>query len=179
MTRKMSIGKALRIAAMTLALAPLAHAVEQPTPVEHPTAIRTFVSGLGNDSNTSANCPRANPCRTLAAAYTVTANGGEITALDAGDYGPITITGQLSIFGTNDALIGVAGGTTGVTINASATDRVIIRNFVISGAGATNTKGIVLNTGQLALFNSALKQLSVGLSVSNTKADLVNTDLIP
>jgi hypothetical protein len=176
MTEQMSVGKALGIAAITFVLAASAHADQRPVAAHG--ALRTFVSGLGNDSNTATQCPRANPCRTLAAAYTVTATGGEITALDPADYGPLTITGQLSIFGTNDALIGVAGGTTGITINAPAAARVIVRNFIISGAGATNTKGIVLNTGQLALFNSTLEQLSVGLSVSSTKADLVNTDLI-
>jgi hypothetical protein len=171
----MSVGKALGIAAIAFALAPPAQAVQA---VERPTALRTFVSGVGSDSNTSAECPRANPCRTLAAAYSVTATGGEITALDPGDYGPLTITGQLSIFGTNGALIAVASSTAGITINAPAAARILIRNFIVSGAGATNTKGIVLNTGQLALLNSTLEQLSVGLSVSNTKADLVNTNLI-
>lgn len=114
----------------------------------------------------------------MATAYTVTGNGGEIIALDPADYGPITITGQLTIFGANDAMIAVAAGTTGVTINASAGDRVIIRNVIISGAGATNTKGIELTAGQLTLLNSTLKQLSVAMNVSNTKADVVNTDFI-
>jgi hypothetical protein len=133
---------------------------------------------LGNDSNASANCPRASPCRTLATAYSVTQRGGEIIALDPADYGPITITGQISILGVGGADIAVAAGTTGITINAGAGDRIIIRHFVISGAGEANTKGIELNTGQLALFNSTLKELSIGLNVSNTKADLVYTDLI-
>lgn len=168
MSGRISTGKALCIAAMSSALISAAH----------PASIRTFVSALGNDSNTAVNCPRAKPCRTLAAAYTVTENGGEIIALDAADYGPITITKQLSIFGAHDAIIAVATGSAGVTINAPAGDRVIIRDFVISGAGATNTQGIQLNSGQLALLNSTLKQLSIGLNVSNTKADVVNTDVI-
>jgi hypothetical protein len=166
------IWQALCGVAVALPLLSVAHAAARPT------SIRTFVSGLGSDSNTAAFCPRPKPCRTLAAAYTVTENGGEIIALDAADYGPITINGKLSIFGAQDALIAVATGTTGVTINAAAGDRVIIRNFIITGAGATNTKGIQLNSGQLALLHSTLKQLSTGLNVSNTKADLVNTDVV-
>ena len=79
--------------------------------------IRTFVSGLGNDANTATFCSRQKPCRTLAAAYTVTEVGGEIVALDPGEFGPITITGRLSIFGTQNALIGVATGGTGVDTN--------------------------------------------------------------
>jgi hypothetical protein len=140
--------------------------------------LRVYVSGLGNDSNASMNCPRANPCRTLATAYTVVQAGGEIIALDPADYGPVTIDEQLSLLGVEGAEIGVAAGGTGITINAPAADRVIVRNFIISGTGAASTKGIQLNTGQLALFNSTLKNLSTGLDVSSTKADLVNTDLI-
>jgi hypothetical protein len=172
MRGRKSAWQALGVAAIALPLLSVAHAAARPA------AIRTFVSGLGSDSNTAAFCPRPKPCRTLAAAYTVTENGGEIVALDAGEFGPITITGQLSIFGTQNALIGVATGGTGVTINAGAGDRVIVKDFIITGAGGSNTKGIQLNSGQLALSHSALKQLSTGLNVANTKADLVDTDVI-
>jgi hypothetical protein len=161
----------LVVAAITVPLS-AAHGLERKG------VIRTFVSGLGNDANTATFCSRPKPCRTLAAAYTVTEVGGEIVALDPGEFGPITITGRLSIFGTQNALIGVATGGTGVTINAGASDRVIIKDFIITGAGGSNTKGIQLNSGQLALSHSALKQLSTGLSVVNTKADLVDTDVI-
>lgn len=140
--------------------------------------IRVYVSGLGSDTNSSLNCQRANPCRTLAIAYTVVQAGGEIIALDPADYGPITIAEQLSLLGVQGAEIGVATGATGITINASGAARIIIRNFIISGAGAANTKGIALNEGELALFNSTLKNLSIGLDVTNAKADLVDTDVI-
>jgi hypothetical protein len=140
--------------------------------------IRVYVSGLGSDSNASVNCERTKPCRTLATAYTVVQAGGEIIALDPADYGPVTIAEQLSLLGVDGAEIGVAAGATGVTIDAPAAARIIVRNFIISGAGAVNTKGIQLNTGQLALFNSTLKNLTTGLDVSSTKADLVNTDII-
>jgi hypothetical protein len=161
----------LVVAAITLPLS-AAHGLERKG------VIRTFVSGLGNDANTAAFCSRPKPCRTLAAAYTVTEVGGEIVALDPGEFGPITIAGRLSIFGTQNALIGVATGGTGVTINAGAGDRIIIKDLIISGAGGSNTKGIQLNSGQLALSHSALKQLSTGLSVVNAKADLVDTDVV-
>jgi len=157
-------------------LAPASAAAQASRP--GPTAIRTYVSGLGNDGNTAASCPRPKPCRTLAAAYGVTQKGGEIIALDPGEYGPITITAAVSIFGNVDALIGVKNGGTGVTINAPQADKIVIRNLIITGAGATNTKGIALNGGQLALLHSTLKQLTTGLTVSNTKADLIYTDVI-
>ncbi len=170
--RGASIWRALCVAAAALPLAATVQALELRM------AIRTFVSGLGNDSHTSVSCPRASPCRTLAAAYGVTGKGGEIIALDPADYGPITIARAVSLLGNIDALIGVATNGTGVTISAAAGDRIVIRNFTISGAGASNTKGIALNSGQLALLRSTLKQLSTGLAVSNSKADLVYTDVI-
>jgi hypothetical protein len=170
--RRASICHALVVTAAVSASVSAAHGLERPA------AIRTFVSGLGKDSNTSASCPRAKPCRTLAAAYSVTGKGGEIIALDPADYGPITISTAVSLLGNIDALIGVATNGTGVTISAAAADKVVIRNFTITGAGATNTKGIVLNSGELALLHSTLKQLSTGLAVSSSKADLVYTDVI-
>jgi hypothetical protein len=170
--RRIAIWHALCVASAALAPVSAAHGRELPT------AIRTFISGLGNDGNTVTSCPRAKPCRTLAAAYGVTGKGGEIIALDPADYGPITITGAISLFGNINALIGVATGATGVTVNAAATDKVVIRNFTVSGADATNTKGIQLNSGQLTLLHSTLKQLSTGLAVTNAKADLVYTDVL-
>jgi len=134
--RRMSAWWALCVACV--ALAPVAAA--QTGLRAGPTAIRTFISGLGSDGNTSASCPREKPCRTLAAAYTVTKKDGEVIALDPADYGPITITVAVSLFGNIDALIGVASSSTGVTVNAAAGDRVVIRNFIISGADAINTR---------------------------------------
>ena len=170
---RISIWQALGAGALAL---PLVSA--EVSPAERTGTVRTFVSGLGNDSNASANCARATPCRTFAAAYAVTQSGGEIIALDPADYGPITIGGPLSILGVEGALIGVATGTTGIVINAPAADRVIVKDLIISGAGATNATGIALNTGQLTLVNSAVKNLSVGLNVSSAKADVINSDFI-
>lgn len=170
--RTASIWRALFVTAGIMSPVAAAHGLELPT------AIRTFVSGLGNDSNTSASCPRTKPCRTLVAAYGVTGKGGEIIALDPADYGPLTVTKAVSLLGNIDALIGVATNGTGITISAAAADKVVIRNFTITGAGATNTKGIQLNSGQLALLHSTLKQLSTALAVSNSKADLVYTDVL-
>ena len=163
-----SIGNALCGAAMMFVLGSAAHAA----------SVRTFISGLGSDTNTASNCPRATPCRTLAAAYTVTSSGGEIFALDPAGYGPITITGPLSLIGTDGAAVAVATGTTGVTINAGAGDKIIISNFIFSGAGASSTTGIALNSGGLVLRNSIVKALTTGLAVNNSKVDLVHTDII-
>jgi len=172
MRARMQMGKALSVAALTCGLASAANAAVREG------AVQTFISGLGNDGNASANCPRTNPCRTLAGAYPVTQSGGDIIALDPADYGPLAITGPLSILGVQGGAVAVASGTTGITINARAGEKIIIRDLVISGAGAPNTTGIQLKGGLLVLRNSTLKLLTTGLHVENAHADVLNTDII-
>lgn len=178
MTSRIAVAKAARIAALTFGLAAAANAAERPAALERLGAVDTFISGLGNDSNASTNCPRTSPCRTLKGAYPVTQSGGDIIALDPAEYGPLTITGPISILGVEGAIIAVAPGTTGITINAPAADKVIIKDLSISGAGAANTTGIALTGGHLVLRDSTLKLLTTGLSVSNAHADVINADLI-
>src|SRR5215469_11663201 len=85
---------------------------------------RTFVSAAsGNDAN---SCDRATPCRTFQGAHDKTNPDGEITVLDPGGYGAVTITKSISIVngGVGEASILVSGGITGVTINAGPADYV-------------------------------------------------------
>jgi len=164
-----SISKTLCAAALTSALVSGAHA----------SAARTFVSGLGNDSNTGSNCPRATPCRTLAQALTVTSSGGEIVAIDAAGYGTISISGPLVLTGSPGASISVSTGTTGIAIAAGSTDKVLIRGFEISGAGAASTTGIQLTSGRLVLQDSSLELLTTGLVIAaSTKSDVISTNIM-
>jgi hypothetical protein len=65
----------------------------------HASSPRSWVSFSGDDAHAATNCTRALPCRTLAGAFPVTSAGGEIIIMDAGGYGPITITRALTITG--------------------------------------------------------------------------------
>jgi hypothetical protein len=159
---------AFYVASMTIALVSVANA----------SSVRTFVSGTGNDANAGANCPRTAPCRSLATALTVTTSGGEIYTLDPAGYGGLTITGPITIVGVQGSAIAVATGSTGITINAGATDKINISGFVISGAGASSTTGIALNTGLLVLDNSTVKGLTTGLTVTSTHADVINSNFV-
>ena len=89
-------------------------------------ATRTWVSGVGADDNP---CSRTAPCKTYAGAISKTAVNGEISTLDPGGFGAVTITKSLTIEGTQGAGYGsiLHGGTTGVTINFD--------NFTSSGEG--------------------------------------------
>src|SRR5262249_28014823 len=112
-------------------------------------AARTFVSGGGSDGNTGANCPQGSPGRSFAAAHSVTSSGGEIIALDSAGYGEVTITGPVSIVGALIASVQVTASTTGITINAGASDTIILRNLQINGGNAASSIGIAVNTGRL------------------------------
>ena len=77
---------------------------------------RTWVSGVGDDLNP---CSRTAPCKTYAGAITKTAKDGEISTLDPGGYGAVTITKSITINGGN-------GGQGYGSILAAATNGVII-----------------------------------------------------
>jgi hypothetical protein len=59
-------------------------------------ATRTWVSGVGDDVNP---CSRTAPCKTYAGAISKTAKDGEISTLDPGGFGAITITKSITING--------------------------------------------------------------------------------
>lgn len=81
-------------------------------------ATRTWVSGLGDDANP---CSRTAPCKTFAGAYSRTAAGGEIDAIDPGGYGTISIGHALTIDGGGGQVASIlATGTTGVNVNAGS-----------------------------------------------------------
>jgi len=141
------------------------------------TTNRTFVSNSGDDANAASDCKRPTPCRTFAVAFAHTQSGGQIVALDATGFGPLTINRPVTVIGPADSsYISVAANTVGITLSAGATDRVVIRNMNISGDGLSNTTGILVNSGLLVLQNSIVKELTTGLKVNGTKADVINTD---
>ena len=100
----------------------------------HAQQARSFVSGLGSDTN-APNCTRTAPCRTFQVAHDNTIASGEITVLDAGSYGSVTITKNISIIndGVGEAGALVSGGGVGITVNAGAKDRVSLRGLTIKG----------------------------------------------
>lgn len=107
-------------------------------------ATRTWVSGVGDDANP---CSRTAPCKTFAGAISKTAAGGEISVLDPGGFGAVTITKSITING-NGTLAGIlASLTTGIIVNAGAADVVTIKDVDINGAG-NGTFGIRFLAGK-------------------------------
>lgn len=114
-------------------------------------APQSFVSVKGTDAGTCASATA--PCRTFAYAHNQTSAGGEILALDAGDYGPVTITKSLSITGAVDGA-GVRGGpasAVAITIDAGAAGVVDLTGLTLDGLGSVFGGIEVLSAGQVTV----------------------------
>jgi hypothetical protein len=101
-------------------------------------ATRTWVSGVGDDVNP---CSRTAPCKTFAGAISKTAAGGEISTLDPGGFGAVTITKSITINGDGTLSSILVAGSNGVIVNAGVNDVVVLRNLSINGGG-TGLNGI-------------------------------------
>jgi|RhiMethySRZTD1v2_1073278.scaffolds.fasta_scaffold63386_3 parallel beta helix pectate lyase-like protein len=104
---------------------------------------RTFVSTSGSDSNPGT---RESPCRTFQAAVAATTPGGEVVALDSGDYAPFVIEKAVTVAAAQGAYaaINVSSGD-GVYVHAGASDAVVLRNLFLTGVGGRH--GIFFETG--------------------------------
>ncbi len=146
--------------AITLAVTSLAQAQ----------ATRTWVSGVGDDVNP---CSRTAPCKTFAGAISKTARGGEISVLDPGGFGSVTITKSITIDGTGTMASILASGTTGIIINITdPADAVVrIRGLSINGA-ATGTHGIrILAAKKVFIEDTVIDGFKThGINVETTSA---------
>jgi Right handed beta helix region len=128
---------------------------------------QAFVHSEGSDLNVIANCTVIKPCRTFAAALTVTDDGGEVMALDTEDFGPVTIKQSVSIIGNGRASIVVASVSgAGVDIVKSGIN-VVLRGLNLEGLGRGMT-GVNMKAGQsLAIENCVIANFfGTGLSVT-------------
>ena len=124
--RRLQMSK-FRFTLQTLAIATFILAV---TSLAQAQASRTWVSGVGDDANP---CSRTAPCKTWAGAISKTAACGEIDALDPGGFGAVTITKSITLDGTGTFASILASLTTGIIVNAAATDVITIRGISING----------------------------------------------
>ena len=160
----------VRAAALVLGLlsAALAQATTQ----------RTFVASTGSDANTAFNCSLVNPCRGFAAAIGVTSAKGEVIVLDSAAYGVIpaitqsvTVTAPAGIY----AGISVFSGD-GITINAAATDTVVLRGLTINGQGGAN--GITITNALVVHVENCVIANVTGLGINQGKGLLEVKDTI-
>jgi hypothetical protein len=129
----------------------------------HAQATRTWVSGVGDDVNP---CSRTAPCKTFAGAISKTAAGGEISVLDAGGFGAVTITKSISIVSDGAEGSILAAGTSGIIINAGANDVVTLHGLFIEGA-STGTIGVrFVAGGDLHVRNCLIRGFQGGNSAA-------------
>ena len=128
-------------------------------------ATRTWVSGVGDDANP---CSRTAPCKTFAGAISKTAAGGEISVLDPGGFGTVTITKSITINGDGQIAGVLSAGTNGIVVNAAATDKVILKNLSIVGAG-TRLDGIRFLAGNQVVVEN--------VQISNVTGDGIEAAL--
>jgi Right handed beta helix region len=136
-------------------------------------ATRTWISGVGDDANP---CSRTAPCKTFAGAITKTAANGEINVLDPGGFGGVTITKSITLRGDGELAGMLVAGTSGIIINAAATDRIILDGLDIEGLGPTgnSTNGInILSARDVIVRNTSIRGFQnaasgIGISVNST-----------
>lgn len=129
-------------------------------------ATRTWVSGVGDDVNP---CSRTAPCKTFAGAISKTATDGEISVLDPGGFGGLTVTKGITVNGEGTLAGVLNAGTTGFIINAPTTSNVTIRNVSIN-APKTGTDGIrVLAAKTVIIENVTINgQANEGIDIAAT-----------
>lgn len=156
----------------------------------HAQATRTWVSGVGDDANP---CSRTAPCKTFAGAISKTAANGEISVLDPGGFGAVTITKAITINGDGTLAGILSAGTSGIIVNAGVNDVVTIRGISINGAG-TGLHGIrylagrhlrvenvtiegitgrgidvsLAAAGELTVENTTITEVAIGVRVATT-----------
>jgi len=139
---------------------------------------RSWVASAGKDTNP---CTLAEPCATLAGALAKTDSGGEIDALDAGDYSGTT--GVLNI--TNQSVIidgrGVGSFTSFAT--SSSTDgnglcvyggTVTIRNMTFL-ADANAGQSIYIGSGLVNVDNVRIEGGALGVGVGSGTINISNS----
>ncbi len=161
-------------------------------------ATRTWVSGVGDDANP---CSRTAPCKTFAGAISKTAAGGEISVLDPGGFGAVTITKAITINGDGTLAGILAAGTNGIIVNAGVNDVVIIRGISINGANSGlsgirflagkhlhvesctisnfqsfGIEGANASAAEMSISDCSFTKVNIGIRVSSAAGNLVSID---
>jgi hypothetical protein len=138
-------------------LSAIAIVASTPVQAQNGSLTRSFVSSSGVDSNP---CTITQPCQSFAEAYTKIGANGIVAALDPGKYGPIAISGPVTINGNGWAAITAPANATGISINAGASDLVRLSGLEIDGAGAGSFGVLVNSAGKLDIMDCKIEDFS-------------------
>ena len=106
---------------------------------------RVFVASYGNDANP---CTFGSPCKTFQQAHDVVDIGGEVTAIDSADFGPINISKPVTITSPPGVESGIVptSGNPAIQITAEGKGVVQLRGLTLDGTGG-GTYGIISTGG--------------------------------
>jgi hypothetical protein len=116
-------------------------------------ATRTWISGVGDDVNP---CSRTAPCKTFAGAISKTAPGGQISVLDPGGFGAVTITKAITLEGYGVLGSIINSSVNGILVNAGVNDNVILRNLQIDGGGSGLAGVNILSANNVVIDHVAI-----------------------
>jgi len=129
---------------------------------------RSFVSGSGADVGT---CTLTAPCRSFGYAIAQTNLGGEVIVLDSAGYGPVTITGAVKLIAPPGVYAGISVSSgAGITVNAGASDVVVLRGLSINNIGAGINGIQVANGVRVTVDHCAISGFSSGAGIASTAA---------
>ena len=133
--------------AITFVAAPFARAGSLHPAVTTGSAVRSFVSSTGLDSNP---CTRTAPCRSFGAAIAQTISGGTVAALDSAGYGSLVLSSSITLVAPDGiyAALTATSGTVVAIQGAAATDVINLRGLSIEGGG-TASNGVFLSFDHL------------------------------
>jgi hypothetical protein len=144
------------------------------TSLAHAQATRTWVSGVGDDANP---CSRTAPCKTFAGAISKTAAGGEISVLDPGGFGGVTITKSITLDGDGTLASILVSGTNGITINAPDVI-VTLRNISVIGPAGAGLIGVhLLNGDALILDHVSISGFETGVQTTTGNATVIGSTI--
>lgn len=121
----------------------------------HAATIATYVSGAGTDAGT---CSLTAPCRSVQFALGQTLTSGAVHAIDAADYGAVSITRAVRLVGVPGASLTRQASAPIVAIS-SASGKVEISGFILDGgyAPAIAIAGISSKIGNLTVKNCIVR----------------------
>ncbi len=148
-----------------------------PTPPLDLSTQRTFVSGVGSDANP---CTRARPCRTFQRAFSRTATGGEVVALDSSDYDPVTVDRSVSLVappGVEANIVASSGRA--ITVDGGPDDIVTIRGLTLTSLAApgNGSSGIGYGSGgTLFVQDTTVTGFDIGLDAVPIASASISVD---
>lgn len=135
---------------------------------------QAWVSEAGVDG---AGCLRSAPCRTFAAAVTVTPDGGSVACLDPGSYGPFIVTRNMAVdcLAAPSSVVAVSGGN-GIDIPAGPTQTVSLRGLTIVSPDGSGAIGVNATGGAtVSLSDCAVRGFRSGAAIGVNFAPPIGT----